>query len=753
MLAFGALSAQTIAEKKAALGKKSLSQETNIQRVNEKLAALREQLEGCYTRVGTLKEDEEYRDLLVEVNDIKEEIASTEERWRASAVGETKVEGEGYALWDQQETTLSQLVMEYGSLDYVYIVPPELSGIKLNIHSAIPVPRESWSRVLEIILMQNGIGVKKINPYARQLFILKQDLSSIQAISSSLEGFAMLDSSARVFYLLSPPMEQVRSVFQFFERFADAKQTFVYQVGNKVALVASKEEIQKMVSLYNTVWEGHEGKVSKVVSVTKMNVKEMEKLLTTFFGDAIEKNRPGPFGKIEQEGLGVFSLGQSNTLVLIGPKETVERAERIVHETEEQLEDPAEMTVFLYTCRYTDPGDLAKVLEKVYLSLLHSNQEGAPKETDVTFNAQSPTGRVPEGYPPMAPLVVSPTPLKPGISAQLDVEQTSTEHFIADPKTGGLLMTVRRDVLPKIKELLRRLDVPKKMVQIEVLLFERRISNTNNIGMNLLKLGSPKNGLQYTPIGGPPIDAEGILQFFFHGPAHKYTPHFDVALNFLLTQDDIQLNAAPSVTTVNQTTAVINIVDEMSINNGAAPIDSNQGTAFEKSFARAQYGIIIKLTPTIHVEEESKEDVSVTLKTDINFDTTESDTDDRPLVHRRHIENEVRVLDGETVIIGGLRRKAKNDHEEKIPFFGDIPGIGKLFGTTQLTDVDTEMFFFLTPKIILDPKEEIEKIRAAELKKRPGDTPGFLKIVEEAQDKAKKKFFSQSMKMYFNNVR
>jgi general secretion pathway protein D len=315
---------------------------------------------------------------------------------------------------------------------------------------------------------------------------------------------------------------------------------------------------------------------------------------------------------------------------------------------------------------------------------------------------------------------------------------------------------VRRDVLGKIKELLKKLDIPKKMVQIEVLMFERRLHSQNNYGLNLLKLGKSHNGVTYMPTMGPHHkkgQMPGVLQFFFHGPSHKYTPHFDVAYNFLLTQDDIQLNAAPSVTTVNQTPATISIVEEISINNGAAPIDTNKGTSFEKSFARANYGIIINLTPTIHSADESGELGSVTLQTDITFDTTKPHPDDRPMVDRRHIQNEVRVVDGETVIIGGLRRKSRNDHEEKVPLFGDIPGIGKLFGTTQLNDNDTEMFFFITPKIIYDPKEEVSKIRTEELKKRPGDTPEFLFAVQEAYEKQKKKFFDESLKTLFSNDR
>ncbi len=58
----------------------------------------------------------------------------------------------------------------------------------------------------------------------------------------------------------------------------------------------------------------------------------------------------------------------------------------------------------------------------------------------------------------------------------------------------------------------------------------------------------------------------------------------------MMTQDDIQLNAAPSVITVNQTAAQISIVEEISINNGAAPIDTNKGIAFQNSYLAPNTG-------------------------------------------------------------------------------------------------------------------------------------------------------------------
>ena len=752
--------AQTISEKIASSASRQtdsdLSIDVLIRDVNQQLVSLRSELQNCYATASRLSHEqapeEAYHELLEHTNALRTRILELESQWHDASVQESKRDEEGYALWDQEETTLAQLVMEFGALDYLYVIPPDMAGLKLNMHSNIPIPRESWSNVLEIILSHSGIGIKKLNTYARQLYVLKQDPSAIQHVASSPQDLLWIADHARLFYVFSPPVEQVRSAFQFFERFADVKQTFIYQVGPKIAIISSKEEVQKLINLYQTVWQNAPGKSARVVPITKMPVKEMEKILTSFFGEAIEKNRP-PFAKTEQEGLSIFSLTQGNSLVLIGQEEVVERAEKIVKETEGQMHDPAEMTIYLYQCRHSNPDDLAKVLDKVYASLLTSATEGQ-KEAELNYSSQGPQFKTPDGYAPTPPLVVSPPPLKPGSYSTVELE-VGNDHFISDPKTGTLLMVVRRDALVKIKDLLRKLDVPKKMVQIEVLLFEKRYQNQTSFGMNVLKLGSKHNGVKWTSDVAP--RGPGVLEFLLKGGSSKHFPAYDLAYSFLMTQEDIQLNAAPSVLTVNQTPAQIAIVEEVSINNGAAPVDTNKGIAFEKSFTRTQYGITINLTPTVHLPDQEDEIGEtkgfVTLQTNITFDTPKnhSNKEDRPTVDRRHIQNEVRVVDGQTIILGGLRRKATQDTEEKIPFLGEIPGIGKLFGSTKLTSNNTEMFFFITPTIVLDPEEELLQIRTDQLKKRPGDIPEFLKRLVASRKKQRNKFFSQSLQIFFGN--
>src|SRR5262249_51564213 len=145
----------------------------------------------------------------------------------------------------------------------------------------------------------------------------------------------------------------------------------------------------------------------------------------------------------------------------------------------------------------------------------------------------------------------------------------------------------------------------------------------------------------------------GILEFLISRSKGSGIPAYDLAYQFMLGQDDVQINASPSVTTMNQTPATIAIVDEVSIDSGA---DEKKNTIY----TRAQFGIKIQITPTINMDECVTDDDDrgfVTLDTDITFDTPKKSLNERPDVTRRHIKNHVRIADGETVILGGLRRK------------------------------------------------------------------------------------------------
>ncbi|MCP5492259.1 MAG: type II secretion system protein GspD [Chlamydiales bacterium] len=748
---------ETIEEKRAAMNPQgaSSSQTPYLKEMNEELDRLRMEIQDAHRMAqADFEAGVDVKDWLGEIKALRADMSAIEERWRSQCLDEAEASEEGYGLWDQEETTIAQLVMEYGSLDYLYIIPPDLMSLKIQLHSSMPIPRRLWSELIEVILSQNGIGIKQLTPLVRQLYSYKNDLMAVQKIVSCPQRLKRLPPGERVLYVFSPPSEDIKSVFYFFERFRDAKRTYVHQVGGKIAIVSTKDEIVKLLDLYDAVWADGQKRTIRVLALSKISPKEMEKMLKAFFGPSADNGRM----TVSKGGahLSMLPLPNEGSIALIGIKETIERAEALVRELEAQVEDPMEMTVYWYPCRHSDPNDLSDVLEKVYQSLAYSNLESGGARTQCKEVSEISVNVSPQQFGvPTAPAVINTPPVDPGEWSTAE-QSSQSKHFIPYVKTGSIMMVVRRDLLPKIKELLKNLDVPKQMVQIEIIILERKITSQNNFGLNILKLGSAASQKHAT---GLSFDASspkmpGILDFFISRAKSSHFPAYDLTYNFLMSQDDIRINATPTITTVNQTPAKLSIVEEISVNNGVAPVETNGVTVFEKSFSRNQYGLTLVITPTVH--QPSIEDIDgkyfVTLDAKIAFDNPQESTRaDQPNVDRSTVENQVRVADGEMMIIGGLRRKTAEDAVDKMPFLGEIPGIGKLFGTSKMCDRLRELMVFIKPTVIIDPQEDVRRVRCEELKKRAGDIPEFLECLKEAQDKEKARAIRSSFDIMFGS--
>jgi Flp pilus assembly secretin CpaC len=75
-----------------------------------------------------------------------------------------------------------------------------------------------------------------------------------------------------------------------------------------------------------------------------------------------------------------------------------------------------------------------------------------------------------------------------------------------------------------------------------------------------------------------------------------------------------------------------------------------------------------------------------------------------PIVDSRTAETTVLVKDGQTVVIGGLRKREDTRVIDKVPLLGDIPIFGHLFRHKDFQTITTELLMFVTPRIITKPR-------------------------------------------------
>jgi type IV pilus assembly protein PilQ len=73
-----------------------------------------------------------------------------------------------------------------------------------------------------------------------------------------------------------------------------------------------------------------------------------------------------------------------------------------------------------------------------------------------------------------------------------------------------------------------------------------------------------------------------------------------------------------------------------------------------------------------------------------------------PAIDTKRIKTQVRVNNGETLVLGGIFDGEETSSVDKVPFLGDMPALGNLFKTTNKTNNKTELIIFLTPRIVDD---------------------------------------------------
>lgn len=756
------LQGQTLEEKRAALTNQQSGKEfekAQLERVNQELRETQEELHLLHQEALYLfrqePSEEEYRAILQDIQKARTKLRQIEERWHDELLDQHQ--GDLYGLWHQPWTSLEQLIIDYGSPDYLYLIPPEIGGIRLSVASSLLIPRESWDRLLTTILATYGVGIRELTPSVRQLYLLTQAPIVTAHITNKLEEVEGLSPTSQVCFIFSPPLQEWEELLSFLGRLIDHNETTIERIGEQLCLLSSAMRIKEIVRLCSFLQQEKQGGTYRLIHLHSIAAKEMDAILNCHFeGEGKEKR------------LRSYPMEESmQALFLSGPPDLLQEAEELVALADQQLASSSKCTLYTYHVRHSDPATLATTLGQVY-SLLKGNKveisspQPSPEQKSCTPPVQGALYNLEGESRCSSNLAINPIAVTTELSSSPKESAQATGNFVVYPKTGTIVMVVEEEYLPELTKLLKRLDIPKKMVRIDVLFFEKKLDKARRFGLDLLRLNCqtplpPK--LSCDPVGcsydnhfGNPN--RGIFQFMIQTAKKMGIPAYDATYNFLLSQQDVRINNNPSVTTVNQRPATIQLVEEISIDNGLFVIDPNSGDNIVKqSFTRTQYGIVLKITPTIHSnwdEAGMQERVdSITLETDVLFDTPMTTRDSRPPVIRRRISNEVRVADGETLILGGLRSLMSEDNNNSLPFLGELPYIGKFFGSHSMADRETEMFVFITPHIVRDPKEEVRRVQSDLLCKRPGDHFDFLSRLTEARNQQKRALFEESLTTLF----
>ena len=300
------------------------------------------------------------------------------------------------------------------------------------------------------------------------------------------------------------------------------------------------------------------------------------------------------------------------------------------------------------------------------------------------------------------------------IAAQIQSSGTarilsSRGSVISEPRTNQLFVTDTPAKLEQVQQLVSKLDVPVRQVMIEARIVEADDTFGKSLGVRLGG-GSRQNpadgggvnfGSTYSAvssIAGPNLasapfinlpatpgtgQAASIALSLFNTNATRF---LSLELSALEADGKGRIVSSPRVVTADQVKALIEQGTEFpyqtATSSGATSI------AFRKA------NLKLEVTPQITPEG------NIILDVDVNKDSRGETTAAGIAINTKHIQTQVLVENGGTVVIGGIFEQIDRDDVSKVPVLGDLPGVGNLFKTRSRVSNKSELLVFITPRVI-----------------------------------------------------
>lgn len=203
---------------------------------------------------------------------------------------------------------------------------------------------------------------------------------------------------------------------------------------------------------------------------------------------------------------------------------------------------------------------------------------------------------------------------------------------------------------------------------------------------------------------------------------------FGVVLSALNELTTAKVVSNPTVVTLNNTEAFINIAEEYPLPNYT--YNEMQGTFAISGFTYRPIGIILKVTPQVNARGFIKLTIEPEVSSTNRFVTFGGSSGTQiPIIATKKARTQVSLKDGSTMGIGGLMNTTVTNGDTKVPVLGSIPVLGRMFSSKSRSTTTQNLLIFLTARSVSSEGEPVEQafdprqIRQLGLKRE--DLPGY----------------------------
>jgi general secretion pathway protein D len=289
----------------------------------------------------------------------------------------------------------------------------------------------------------------------------------------------------------------------------------------------------------------------------------------------------------------------------------------------------------------------------------------------------------------------SPEPTTSGATTG-STDQEPRIKISLDEGKNAILISASPSDYRRVMRMIGTLDVMPKQVLIEATIAEVTLTDELKFGVRWY-LQNKNASTTFTD------DPSGALGAVFPSFSYAFAiKNLAATLSALNTITDVNIISSPSLTVMDNKTAMLQIGDEVPITTQSAVNTVTAGAPVVNSISYKDTGIMLAMTPRINASGrillELEQEVSTVAA------TTTSGIDS-PTIHKRHIRTSVVVNNGEALALGGLIQDSRTNTRTQAPILGDIPIIGNAFGQKDIQVGKTELLIIIVPHLMRNAGE------------------------------------------------
>lgn len=347
--------------------------------------------------------------------------------------------------------------------------------------------------------------------------------------------------------------------------------------------------------------------------------------------------------------------------------------------------------LFVIHLRHAKASEVAATVNALYGRASALGEPGARMEAPLaTALPQNQVPMIGQPVPPVSGSIMQ--------NAALSGETT----IVPDTRANSLLIRATRRDFGLIQAAVTELDVRPLQVLIEVLIAEVRRDRSLDFGVEATtgpRSTSRGPGGTTTEVSNtPPTLGDFVIKVMGIGRTN-----IDATIRAAAARGDVNIISRPVLLAANNERAVINVGSQRPFVQVTRVLPTDN-TARDQVVQYKDVGTKLQIIPTISADGY----VMLQVAQEIDAATAEQQFG-APIISTRSVETRLLVKDGRTIVLGGLIDRQREATQSGVPILSSIPLIGGLFGRVRRANAETELFLFLTPRVIRHD-EDIEEM-------------------------------------------